>query len=78
MRLHIEDNVLYAGSTPLETGLTVEARADKLVQMGAKPDIALSIAHGELSTPTRAKLLGIRAGLLAVETDEARKRRLLR
>ena len=78
MRLRIHNNTLYANSVPLETGLTVEARADKLVQMGSRPSIALSIAHGELSTRIGALALARWAGLVGrVETDEARRKGLV-
>lgn len=74
MRLYIEADTLHAGRATRE-----KIDLDKVAAiLGSRPSVALAIAHGELSTPTRAKLLGIRAGLLAVETDKARERGLLR
>jgi hypothetical protein len=75
MRLYIEADTLHAGRATREK-IDLDKVAAYLARRGHS--LAAAIAHGELSTPTRAKLLGIRAGLLAVETDKARERGLLR
>lgn len=73
-----DNNQLIAGRAILESDLSPEYRAARMVERGYRPVLALAIAHGELSTTMGAKRVARLAGLTTVETGDARTKGLLR
>lgn len=66
MRLHIEDNALWAGRTPLER-IDPAHVADVLIARGRYPAIAQILAYGGSLDSSAARQYGKELGLLEKE-----------